>query len=124
MQRREFLRSSLLLGATGAVPGVALAASQLSDNAPSSAKQVLLTLNDSEMLDLLKYAIKRDDLEFVKSLVRQGADVNAKRKYGMAPIYEAARCDSVKTLQYLVSKGADVNAKESCGRTPLHISYP
>jgi flagellar biosynthesis protein FlhA len=35
MQRRQFLRSGLLLGAAGAVPGVALAASQLANAPPN-----------------------------------------------------------------------------------------
>ena len=126
MQRREFLRNSLLLGASGTVPGVALAASQLSSqvsgNAPTFTGVVLPPLDDWQMFNLLVHAVLDEHLELVKSLIEQGASVHAfGKKHGCTVLHIAAQCRSkVEVVQCLVSQGADVNAKDDEGSTPLH----
>jgi ankyrin repeat protein len=122
MQRRQFLRSGLLFGAAGSLPGVALAASQLSANAPPLSGQVLPPLNATQMHDLLCHAIEVKNLELVKSLIMQGVDVNSKNEYGFTLLHTAVLCGSVDVVQYLISKGADVNARNYQDVTPLHCA--
>lgn len=54
-------------------------------------------------------------------LVSHGADVNAKREDGAAPLHRAARTGSRQVARVLVQAGADVNASHG-GITPLHIA--
>ena len=123
MQRRDFLRSGLLLGATGTVPGAALAASQLANAPPTRTGLVLPPLNDSEMFGFLIHAIEQGLLEVIKSLVRQGANVQADDGFGLTPLHHAACSNSYDDiLAYLVSQGANVHAKDGSGRTPLHVA--
>ena len=141
MQRREFLRSGLALGAAALIPNAELAATNdglpdfstipadeleiievaertgplsgsgrvLSqkevegllnmmtgdkqwgtigtiEDVPTFTGLVLPPLNDLEVFNLLVYAIQEKHLEFVKSLIRQGVDVNAKNSMGWTPL--------------------------------------
>jgi len=140
MQRRQFLRNGLLLGAAGAVPGTVLAANNfdearrtlLADNIvkygiPSTRTGLVLpSLDDSEMYNLLQellaYAIRIQHLELVKSFVEQGADVHAYAGQYWTPLHRAVWAKSIDIVKYLVSRGADVNAKDHRGYTPLHES--
>ena len=54
------------------------------------------------------------------SLLKQGADVHAKDKYGWTPLYRAARSNASATAKVLLNNGADVNARIKDGWTPLH----
>jgi ankyrin repeat protein len=136
MQRRQFLQSSLLLGAAGAAPGVTLAASplasQVSSITPTIAGEVLPTLDATKMFGLLKYATGQHDLELVKFLINRGVDVNAKLESndnlplhtrGQSALHSAI-CGyrSLEIVQYLISQGADVNARDEFGATPLHYA--
>ena len=169
MQRRDFLRSGLALGAAALIPNTELVAtnaelpslSAITENefalldtatqrtgplyagevltqreiealltmmtdhdpedVPSFTGLVLPPLNGSEVFDLLVYAIKKKHLEFVKSLIRQGVDVNAKNRIG-TPLDYAVTYSSVEVVQYLISQGADVNAGSGVGDTPLHLA--
>ena len=69
---------------------------------------------------LLHVAVLDENMEFVKWLVSQGADVNAKQKNGDTPLHEAVHYnEGIAIVKFLVSKGADVHAKGVCGWTPL-----
>ena len=58
----------------------------------------------------------------VKDLVEQGADVNAKDKYGRTPLYVASEEGHIDVVKYFVELGADVEAKDRFGKTPLHVA--
>jgi ankyrin repeat protein len=121
MQRRDFLRTGLLLGATGAVPGVALATSQLSGDPPTITGLVLPPLDDSAVFDLLVHAIEHGQLAIVKSLISQGVDVHIKGGwYNESLLHVTASRGSMGAAQYLISAGADVHAIDKHGDTPLH----
>ena len=47
------------------------------------------------------------DVDVLKHLVTQGADVNAKSEDGDTPLHFAAEWNSVEIVKYLVSRGAD-----------------
>jgi hypothetical protein len=65
-------------------------------------------------------AASRGDLEKVKRLLNEGADVNAKNKYGQTPLHWAATWGHLDIVKLLVDRGADINAKDEDGETPLH----
>lgn len=91
-------------------------------------------------------AAKEGDLEKVKSLIAEGADVNVKDDNGATPLHtvatighihvaglfpttgtdvtaqakKGATVDYIGVVELLISKGADVNAKTKTGSTPLH----
>jgi ankyrin repeat protein len=68
------------------------------------------------------------DIEFVKSLVSQGADVNAKSTtpnctvHALTPIGYAVHTGHIEIVQFLVSKGANINIKDKHGTTLLHLA--
>ena len=59
------------------------------------------------------------NVEAVKQHLAAGTDVNAKGKYGRAPLHYAA---TKEIIEPLIAKGADVNAKDKDGGTPLHYA--
>jgi ankyrin repeat protein/V8-like Glu-specific endopeptidase len=60
--------------------------------------------------------------EIAQLLIRNGAMVNAKNKFGRTPLHLAAMSDKPDIAVLLVSAGARVNAKDSRGNTPLSIA--
>jgi len=70
---------------------------------------------------LLHEAAMKGMIAVVKFLVFQGADVNAKNRYGYTPLFYAALgTRSITTMKFLIDTGADVNAKAEYDTTPLH----
>ncbi|MDB4712759.1 ankyrin repeat domain-containing protein [bacterium] len=65
-------------------------------------------------------AAKQGNLEAVKQHLADGADVNAKDKYGLTPLHHAAWQGRNEIVELLIANGADVNAKDVDGGTPLH----
>ena len=68
-------------------------------------------------------AAERSDLEAVRELVRQGADVNAAQGDGMTALHWAANHDDVDMVQLLLYAGAHVESRTRLGGyTPLHLA--
>jgi ankyrin repeat protein len=63
------------------------------------------------------------NLEIIKQLVENGANIHAKTSQLTTPLHLAAK-ENAKCLQYLLSKGAvsDINAQTDIGNTPLHFA--
>lgn len=57
--------------------------------------------------DQLVYAVSKNDLKYIKSLIENGADVNV---YLGAPLRNAALFGYLEIVKYLVEKGADIHA--------------
>ena len=61
------------------------------------------------------------DIGGLRSLIAEGADVNAKTRWGETPLHKAAEyTDNIGVIRILIEKGADVNAINKRGDTPLH----
>ncbi len=62
-------------------------------------------------------------MEKVKSLVAEGADVNAMDdRLAATPLHLAAYNNQTEVVEFLIAHGADVNARNKWDRTPLHIA--
>jgi hypothetical protein len=59
--------------------------------------------------------------ELVRWLAEQGADLNARERYGRAPLDRHATVGSDK-VELLLELGADAQAKDAYGNTPLHTA--
>ena len=71
--------------------------------------------------DLLQ-AITSGDIEQVRLLISQGADIKTKNNLGQTPLHLACRIGNKTIVELLVKNGANVNAKNNPGGTPLNLA--
>ena len=64
----------------------------------------------------------RNDIDKMRQLIEDGADVNLARGKGETPLHDAARDGRGDIVALLISKGANVYAKDQDGFTPLHYA--
>ena len=57
-----------------------------------------------------------------RSLLTQGAEVNAKTNTGFTPLHYAALRDASSIAEVLLKQGADIHAKTNTGITPLYLA--
>ncbi len=77
-------------------------------------------------------ALENDDADAVRRCLRDGADPNARIKYGQLPLTSAARENSEDVLRALVEGGADINLPAAAplsavcesGLVPVHFQRP
>jgi ankyrin repeat protein len=67
-------------------------------------------------------AVKADDRQAVRTLLRKSLDVNAQKVDGTTALHWAVRADEVEMIGLLVAAGANVNAANRYGVTPLHLA--
>lgn len=68
-------------------------------------------------------AVATGDVERVKGLLAEGADVNQRHPAsGVTPLTLAALFNQLPVAQALLDHGADVNARDDKGATPLHAA--
>jgi len=67
-----------------------------------------------------KVAAFGGDIDLVRLLISQGADVDAKEERGWTPLHSAAMLGHKEVAELLIDKGADVRAVDMSGNTPLH----
>ena len=60
------------------------------------------------------------ELDKLKTLVTEGADINSKDAHGHYPLHCAMRGSQRKIVEFLVAEGANVNAKDLRNITALH----
>src|SRR6185503_1640874 len=66
-----------------------------------------------ELNDRFFEAVRKGDLALVTSLLDQGADVNAKFRYGMTALFKAAERGHLEIVKLLLARGADVTVKDT-----------
>lgn len=71
----------------------------------------------------LLLAVFRGNMEMVRFLVENGADVNLPDVHRRSPLHYAASHEHNDIQKYLTDKGADVNAKDSQGKRPGEFGY-
>ena len=64
-------------------------------------------------------AARKADWDVVRSLLEEGADVNAAAGDGSTPLQWASYWDDLQSVDLLIRAGADVNAPSDLGVTPL-----
>ncbi|MYA12637.1 MAG: ankyrin repeat domain-containing protein, partial [Gemmatimonadetes bacterium] len=68
-------------------------------------------------------AAMRDDVEAVRALIAEGADVNAPRGDGMTGLHWAALNGNAEIARMLIDAGADLEAVTRLGaHRPLHVA--
>jgi len=75
-----------------------------------SAKQMMGQVQQAKETRSLCDAAKKGDLERVKLLIAEGADVNSKDEKESTPLCRAVESGKMELVQLLVDAGADVNA--------------
>jgi len=55
----------------------------------------------------------------VRYLIKHGADINIKAKYGETPLFYACASGNENLVKYLIELGADINEESKFGETPL-----
>uniref|UniRef100_A0A452IWH1 Protein phosphatase 1 regulatory subunit n=1 Tax=Gopherus agassizii TaxID=38772 RepID=A0A452IWH1_9SAUR len=69
-----------------------------------------------------EYACIDDNVDMVKFLVENGANINQPDNEGWIPLHAASSCGYLDIAEYLISQGAHVGAVNSEGDTPLDIA--
>ena len=82
---------------------------------PSSIEDV-----DADGRTALSWSSDRGDLEAIKFLLHNGADINKVDNRGNAPLSHAIRCGSQSCVQLLLDHGASVNIANKEAVNPLH----
>ena len=62
------------------------------------------------------------DLNFVDSLLQNGADINFTDKHGQTIMHEISRGWHPDVAKFAIQHGTDVNKPDGHGRTPLHLA--
>ncbi len=65
-------------------------------------------------------AVKSNEIEEVKKLIKEGADVNVVDKYGKTALHKASYWGYSKIVKMLIEKGADVNMVDEYEITALY----
>jgi ankyrin repeat protein len=70
----------------------------------------------------LHEAAAAGDVEQVRLLISNGADVNEKDNDGRTPLHSAARYARKDVVAVLLAQGASINEADGSGQTPLHLA--
>ena len=62
------------------------------------------------------------DLNFVESLLENGADINFSDKHGQTILHEISRGWHPDVAKFAIENGADINKCDTFGRTALHLA--
>ncbi|XP_076463277.1 uncharacterized protein LOC143295453 isoform X2 [Babylonia areolata] len=75
----------------------------------------------AEMADS-PHEVAKINLDFVDSLLKNGANINIRDKTGQSLLHEVARAWHVDVARWLLEHGIDINQADDFGRTALHVA--
>ena len=86
-----------------------------------------MNAQDKDRYTPLHVAVAKGHLEFTKLLIKAGANLNAKARFGRTPLHSAINNDygyygevvAIDVAKLLIKAGANLNAEDKDGRTPL-----
>ena len=84
-----------------------------------NSNKATLVSNDFLTESALHDAVRSNDLELVKFLIKQGINKNTQDKYGYTPLHLAVRLHNYPITKYLIQQGANVNTHDVYDDTPL-----
>uniref|UniRef100_UPI002FD4E026 ankyrin repeat domain-containing protein n=1 Tax=Wolbachia endosymbiont of Pentidionis agamae TaxID=3110435 RepID=UPI002FD4E026 len=67
-------------------------------------------------------AIQDNDSTLMNTLIKEGANVNAKDENGLTPLHQAARGGHTAVVEILLKNIDDVNATNRWNYTPLYVA--
>lgn len=70
----------------------------------------------------LMWQASSSDLDEIKRILNEGADVNATEGGGNTPLMEAAYYDNYEAMELFLEKGADIHRKNGYEQTALHLA--
>tara|TARA_Y100000739_G_scaffold218941_1_gene216871 strand:- start:118 stop:834 length:717 start_codon:yes stop_codon:yes gene_type:complete len=70
----------------------------------------------------LHLAVLNAHIKIAKLLIKKGADLEGKDKFGNTSLHYTAKNGSKKIIAILIDQNVDVNAKNKAGETPLDIA--
>lgn len=100
-------------------------------NSPRKKKKSIRNIAKSSNKTLLIYFAKLArsqnegdelDLDFIESLVNNGANINTTDRFGQTVFHEVARTWHPDVALFLLALRADINQADKYGRTPLHVA--
>ena len=81
-----------------------------------------LNMKDHKGLTPLLLALKHNQLEIAKILIKHGADIELANKGGRTPLHFAIELGSIELTKAILERNANINAKDKKGMTPLHYA--
>jgi Ankyrin repeats (3 copies)/Ankyrin repeat len=73
--------------------------------------------------DLWFKVVKKNDIKWVKMLIKSGINLNIKYKfYGWTALHYAVEFGKLDIVKALINAGADLNTRNIYGRTALHLA--
>jgi ankyrin repeat protein len=70
----------------------------------------------------LHSAIEKNNFDYIKQIVEQGADVDLLNDRGESPLHTAVKFERIEIANFLLSKGAKPDIKDGDGITPLNTA--
>ena len=81
-----------------------------------------LNFKDNKGLTPLLLALKHNQLEIAKILIKHGADIELANKGGRTPLHFAIELGSIELTKAILERNANINVKDKKGMTPLHYA--
>ncbi|KAI0229397.1 hypothetical protein LSAT2_020202 [Lamellibrachia satsuma] len=93
----------------------------------STQKHIVVAHNRNLIEYFARLSLSGDDnesinLEYVETVLKNGADIDCTDKYGQSIFHEAARTWHLDVAKFLLEHGANLDQPDNYGRTPLHIA--
>lgn len=70
----------------------------------------------------LIHAVVYEQVDIMKKLLRAGAEIDEKGKWGATALHWASRKGNTRIIRYLLSKGADPRVRDTFGCTPSGVA--